>query len=142
MARLEDRITLRSRLIRHFNKMPEAEFNEIEDAVFCVMADAVDEFERQRGRTVGDWAIQIFDWLPGRRQMLLCKGCERPIPEELDKRWQRMRPQYRAQFESTVARLRTRVEAVLRGEPVPNPMSRAKRTKALAEFMVLAWGPQ
>lgn len=140
MATIEGNIRLRSKLIRKFNKMPDAEFNELEGAVFCAMAEAADEFERQRGRSVADWAIQLLDWIPRRRVLEFCGECEATTQAEIDARWKRARPEYRAKFESTLARLRARADAIPNGEHIPAPGERATRAKALAEFMVLAWG--
>ncbi len=83
--------------------------------------------------------------LPGRRALYLLKPGEhwdKNLGVDLEAQWRKERPQYQASFAKAVAWLKDRADAARRGERVPDHLPRPKRTKMLAEFMVLAWGPR
>lgn len=52
MATLAAKIALRSKLIRHFNELSADEFNELEDGVLILAANAADMFRERYGRTL------------------------------------------------------------------------------------------
>jgi hypothetical protein len=149
MAKLADLIAARSRLIRHINKLTDAELGELEGACLIVAANAVNEFERQRGRTVDQWAIQLLDWIPGRRQLLANEPKSRRgaganaahSQAAVDAHWRTVRPELAADLAGIVARLKALADAAARGEPVASRLSRSERVRWVAEFLVLASGP-